>query len=74
MIFCGSMNVKARGGYYVTYINDYSGYGYVYLMHRKSETFDKIKEFGANVEKQLGLPIKSLRFDRGGKYLSNEFL
>ena len=32
---CGFMNVKARGEYNVTYIDDYSGYryGYVYLMH-----------------------------------------
>ena len=42
-------------------------------MHCKSETFDKFKEFRAEVEKQLGLPIKSLRSDRGGEYLSDEF-
>ncbi|KAL5569925.1 hypothetical protein UlMin_026500 [Ulmus minor] len=60
---CGPMSIKARGGYkyYVTFIDDYSRYGYVYLMHRKSETFDKFKEFRAEVEKQLCVPIKSLR-------------
>ena len=72
---CGPMNVKARGAYeyYVNFIDDYSRYGYVYLMDRKSETFDKFKEFRAEVEKQLGLPIKSLRSNRGGEYLSDEF-
>ena len=72
---CGPMSVKARGGYeyYVTFINDYSRYRYVYLMHRKNETFDKFKEFCAEVEKQLGVPIKSLWFDRGDEYLSDEF-
>ncbi|KAL5574122.1 hypothetical protein UlMin_023719 [Ulmus minor] len=52
---CGPMSIKARGGYeyYVTFIDDYSRYGYVYLMHRKSETFDKFKEFHAEEEKQL---------------------
>ena len=42
---CRSMNVKARGGYeyYVTFSDDYSRYGYVYLMQRKSETFEKFK-------------------------------
>ena len=72
---CGPMSIKARGGhkYYVTFINDYSRYGYVYLMHRKSETFDKFKEFPAEGKKQLDVPIKSLRSDRGGEYLSNEF-
>ena len=31
----GPMNVKVQGGYkyYVTFIDDYSRYGYVYLMH-----------------------------------------
>ena len=35
---CGPMNVKAQGGYeyYVSFIDDYSRFGYVYLMHRKS--------------------------------------
>ena len=34
---CGPMHVKARGGYeyYVTFIYDYSRYGFVYLMQRK---------------------------------------
>ena len=59
---CGPINVKTRGRYeyYVTFIDDYSRYGYVYLMHRKSETFDKFKEFRVEVKKQLGIPIKSL--------------
>jgi len=72
---CGPMNIKARGGYeyYVTFIDDYSRYGYVYLLHHKSETFDKFREFRAEVEKQLGKPIKALRSDRGGEYLSDEF-
>ena len=59
--------------YYVTFIDDYSRYEYVYLMHYKSESFDRFKEFRAEVEKKLGLPIKSLLSDRGGEYLSDEF-
>ena len=43
-------------------------------MHRKSETFDKFKEFRAEMEKQLGKSIKTLRSDRGGEYLSDDFL
>ena len=37
-------------------------------MHRKSETFEKFKEFRVKTEKQLGKPIKALRSDRGGEY------
>ena len=72
---CGPMSVRARGGYeyYVTFIDDYSRYAYVYLMQRKSETFERFKEFRAEVENQLGKTIKSLRSDRGGEYLDQEF-
>ncbi|VFQ73283.1 unnamed protein product [Cuscuta campestris] len=65
----------ARGGfsYFVTFTDDLSRYGYVYLMKHKSECFDKYKEFRNEVEKQLGKSIKTLRSDRGGEYLSLEF-
>ena len=42
-------------------------------MQRKSETFEKFKEFRAEVEKQLSKSIKTLRSDRGGEYLDYEF-
>ena len=50
---CGPMSVKERGGYeyYVIFIDDYSRYETVYLMHRKSKTIDKFKEFCAEMEK-----------------------
>ena len=72
---CGPMSVTARGGfsYFITFIDDYSRYGYVYLMRYKSEAFEKFKDFKAEVEKQLSKSIKSLRSDRGGEYLSEEF-
>ena len=72
---CGPLSVQARGGYEycVTFIDNYSRYGYVYLMHKKSETFGKFKEFMVEAEKQLSKSLKTLRSDRGGKYLDTEF-
>ena len=72
---CGPLNVRARGGfeYFIIFIDDYSMYGYIYLLHRKSETFEKFKEFRAEVKKQLDKNIKSLWSDRGGEYLSSDF-
>ena len=57
----GPLSVQARGGYeyFVTFIDDYSRYGYVYLMHKKSETFGKFKELMAEAEKQLGKSLNS---------------
>ena len=62
-------SVHARGGYeyIIIFTNDYSIYEYVYLMKKKSEALNKVKEFKAELEKQLGRHIKSLRFDRGGE-------
>ena len=68
---CSTMRVQARGGYeyFFTFIDDYSRYGFVYLMRQKSETFDKFREYKAEVEKQLSVHIKQLRSNRGGEYL-----
>ena len=60
---CGPMSVHAKGGFSITFINDYSRYGYLYLMRYKSEAFERFKEFINEVEKQLGRSIKSLRQD-----------
>ena len=42
-------------------------------MRWKSETFEKFKEFKAEVENQLGKRIKAIRSDRRGKYLLGNF-
>ena len=62
---CGPMSTNARGGYeyFIIFIDDYSRYGYIYLMRHKSEAFDKFKEFKAEVENYHGRSIKSLRSD-----------
>ena len=67
---CGPMNHMTRGGFYyfITFIDDYSRYGHLYLMKHKSESFEKFKEFCNEVEKQTGKCIKVLRLDREGEY------
>ena len=72
---CGPMNIQARGGfeYFITFIDDYSRYGYIYLMRHKFEAFEKFKEYRAETEKRLNKCIKTLRFDRSGEYLLGEF-
>ncbi|KAK8560307.1 hypothetical protein V6N12_013106 [Hibiscus sabdariffa] len=72
---CGPMNTQARGGfqYFITFTNDFSRYGYIYLMRHKSEALEKFKEFKNEVQNQHGKSIKPLRSDRGGEYLSQDF-
>ncbi|GJW90342.1 retrovirus-related pol polyprotein from transposon TNT 1-94 [Tanacetum coccineum] len=73
---CGPFKIMSRQGayYFVTFTDDFSRYGYVYLLKHKHEVFETFKVFQKEVENQLGKTIKSLRSDRGGEYMSQEFL
>ena len=73
---CGPFREMARGGffYFITFIDDLSKYGYLFLTKNKSESFEKFKEFKAQVENQTKKSIKTLRSDQGGEYLSTEFI
>ena len=44
---CGPMSVDARGGYhyFLTFTDDLSRYGYIYMMKHKSETLKSSKNF-----------------------------
>ena len=72
---CGPMTIQARGGfeYFITFIDDYSRYGCIYLSCRKSEAFEKFKEYRVETEKRLNKCLKTLRSNRGGEYLLGEF-
>ena len=69
------MTIQAKGGfeYFITFIDDYLRYGYIYLMLRKSEAFEKFKEYRAEMEKRLNKCLKTIQSNRGGEYLLREF-
>ncbi|GJU58341.1 retrotransposon protein, putative, ty1-copia subclass [Tanacetum coccineum] len=71
---CGSFRIVSREGasYFITFTDDFSRYGYVYLMKYKHEVFEAFKVFQNEVENQLGKKFKAIRSDRGGEYLSHE--
>nr|GEY43364.1 hypothetical protein [Tanacetum cinerariifolium] len=73
---CGSFKIMSRQGasYFVTFTDNFIRYGYVYLLKHKHEVFETFKVFQKKVENQLGKTIKSLRFDRMGEYMNQEFL
>ncbi|KAL0455123.1 UNVERIFIED_CONTAM: Retrovirus-related Pol polyprotein from transposon RE2 [Sesamum latifolium] len=73
---CGPLSIPARGGffYFITFTDDHSWYGYIYLVRYKSEAFGRFKEYRLEVENQSNRKIKALRSDRGGEYLSGEFI
>ena len=69
------MQTESIGGckYFATFIDDYSRCCAVYSLKRKSEVFEKYKEFEAIVTNECGQKIAALRTDNGGEYLSKEF-
>ncbi|GKB17133.1 retrotransposon protein, putative, ty1-copia subclass, partial [Tanacetum coccineum] len=73
---CGPFKIMSRqeAYYFVTFTDDFSRYGYVYLLKHKHEVFETFKVFQKEVENQLRKIIKSLRSDHGGEYISQEFL
>jgi hypothetical protein len=52
--------VKSVDGYdsFITFTNDYSRFGYIYLIKERTEALDKFKIFKAKVENQHNLKIK----------------
>nr|GFA01203.1 retrotransposon protein, putative, Ty1-copia subclass [Tanacetum cinerariifolium] len=53
---CGPFKIMSRQGasYFVAFTNDFSSYGYVYLLKHKHEVFETFKVFQKEVENQLG--------------------
>lgn len=55
------------------FIDDFSRKAWIYFLLEKSKTFYHFKSFKILVEKEIGMPIKFLRTDRGGEFNSAEF-
>nr|GEU69757.1 hypothetical protein [Tanacetum cinerariifolium] len=73
---CGPFRTVSREGanYFITFTYDFSRYGFVYMMKHKHEVFETFNVFQNEVENQNGKKIKVIRSDRGGEYLSHEFV
>ena len=65
-------STRAKNKYFVTFIDDFSRYCYVYLINTKDEVFKKFKTYKTEVENQLERKVKKLRSDRGGEYTLND--
>ena len=72
---CELNGILTKGGnrYFITFIDDYSRFTYVYLMNGKDEAFNIFKYYKSEVENQKEKKIKIFRNDRGGEYFPNEF-
>ena len=66
-ICCHDMDANGPK-YFITFIDDYSLYMYLYLLHSKDEALGTFKVFKVEVENQCGKHIKIMRSNRGGEY------
>ena len=54
--------------YFITFIDDFSRFCYIFLLNEKSQALETFKIFKAEAKKQLNRVIKVVRSDRGGEY------
>jgi len=71
----GHMSAPSLGNfvYYISFINDFSRNTWIYFLKKKSEVFERFKEFKALVENQTEKKIKVSRIDNGGEFCKKEF-
>ena len=72
---CGPMPTESVGKsrYFVTFIDEFSGYTEIEFMKTKSELPDKAIQFIEKLKTQIGEKPKIFRSDRGGEYLIEKF-
>ena len=54
--------------YFITFIDDFSRYDYIYLLHEKSQAVNALEVYIIEVERQLERKVKIIRSDRSGEY------
>jgi len=67
---CGPITPTSTGGYryFITFIDDYSRFGWIDLLQEKLSSLDAFKSFKAAIELKIGKKIKCVRSDRGEDY------
>ncbi|MCO5611452.1 hypothetical protein L7F22_065705 [Adiantum nelumboides] len=72
---CGPMRTSSVGNslYFVTFIDDFSRFCWVYPLKAKSDVFAVFQHYVSMVENETGCKVQILRIDRGGEYMSGAF-
>lgn len=71
----GPCEVHSISGHrwFVTFIDCYSRYTWLYLIKHKSHVFPVFRDLCALIQNQFGATIKTLRSDNGTEYVNHEF-
>ena len=57
-----------KNSFYVSFINDFSKFTWIYLLRHKSEVFQKFQDFQSMVERQFNKKILAMQTDWEGEY------
>ncbi|MCO5560594.1 hypothetical protein L7F22_014209 [Adiantum nelumboides] len=72
---CGPMRTPSVGSslYFVTFIDDFSRFCWVYPLKAKSDVFAIFQHYVSMVENETGCKVQTLHTDQGGEYMSGAF-
>lgn len=73
---CGPITPSTIAGnrYIFVLIDDHSRYMWTILLKEKGDAFEKFKKFKRLVEQESGMNVQTFRTDRGGEFISQEFI
>ena len=72
---CGTLQTESLGGskFFVSFIDDFIRYAFMYFVCQKSDVFEKFREFGIFFTNKPGISIGALQSDCGGEYVNAKF-
>ena len=72
---CGKIQTSSLGGghYFLTFIDDYTRYVWIYILKSENQVFEKFVEWKTPVETSSRRKLKTLQTDNGGEYTFAEF-
>ena len=67
---CGPFDIASfsKEFFFTTFIDDFSRYEYVYLLHEKSQDINVLEFFITEVERKLDRKVQIIRSYRGGEH------
>ncbi|CAN1346603.1 Retrovirus-related Pol polyprotein from transposon TNT 1-94 [Linum perenne] len=72
----GPSNVRSLGGkhFALVIVDDFSRFTWVFFLARKNESSFLLENFIRQISLTSGLPVKTLRSDHGGEFISTTFI
>ena len=75
MDLAGPMRTRSIQGsfYYYVLVDDYTRFKWVLFIQTKDQALERFKTFVTFITTQFNTPIRAVRSDRGGEFISSEF-